>query len=99
MVLMSLLLQSRVKSSNAVLFLLVFAFSAPLGTLTSYLVGKEFFVNMDYYFSIVMALVVGIFLHISTTILFETDDNHRFNWLKLFVIILGALSAFLLIKL
>jgi zinc transporter ZupT len=99
MVLMSLLLQSKVKNSNAFLFLLVFAFSAPLGTLTSYLVGKEFFVNMDYYFSIVMALVVGIFLHISTTILFETDDNHRFNWLKLFVIILGAFSAFLLIKL
>lgn len=99
LVLMGLLLQSDVKRKNAILFLMVFAFSAPLGTFTSYIIGKEFFAGMDYYFSVIMAIVVGIFLHISTTILFETDDNHRFNWLKLFVIILGTFSAFLLTKL
>jgi zinc transporter ZupT len=99
MVLMGLLLSAKGKNTTAIALLTVFALSAPLGTLTSYLVGKEFFVNMDYFFSVTMAVVVGIFLHISTTILFETDDNHSFNWLKLFVIILGAFSAFLLIKL
>jgi hypothetical protein len=43
----------------------------------------------------VMAMVVGIFLHISTTILFEADENHKFNWMKFSIIVLGALVAFL----
>jgi hypothetical protein len=37
-----------------------------------------------------MALVVGIFLHISTTILFETEENHKFNMVKFIAIIIGA---------
>lgn len=98
LVLMSLLMQSKIKNSTAVILLFVFAFSAPLGTFASYVVGKEFFVNIDYFFSFIMAIVVGIFLHISTTILFEADNNHKFNWLKLIVIIIGAFSAFLLTR-
>jgi hypothetical protein len=27
----------------------------------------------------IQAIVIGIFLHVSTTILFETDHDHRFN--------------------
>jgi hypothetical protein len=38
---------------------------------------------------------VGIFLHISTTILFESSENHRFNLIKFLVIILGAGLAFM----
>ena len=37
-----------------------------------------------------MALVIGIFLHISTTILFESSEEHRFNYYKLITILLGA---------
>jgi hypothetical protein len=37
-----------------------------------------------------MAVVVGIFLHISTTILFESSENHRFNLIKFVVILMGA---------
>jgi hypothetical protein len=40
-----------------------------------------------------MAVVIGIFLHISTTILFESSENHRFNLQKFVVIILGTLMA------
>ncbi|MEI6854394.1 MAG: zinc/iron permease, partial [Bacteroidota bacterium] len=38
---------------------------------------------------IILAVVVGIFLHISTTILFESDENHGFNLKKFAVIVLG----------
>ena len=44
-----------------------------------------------------MAIVIGIFMHISTTILFESGDVHRINLGKLAAIIfgtgLGILSA------
>jgi zinc transporter ZupT len=76
----------RVKSS---LFLVLFALMTPLGT---YLSNNFEFIT-DYYFEI-SAIVVGIFLHISTVILFESSEGHRFNFRKLAVIILGILCAY-----
>jgi hypothetical protein len=43
-----------------------------------------------------MAVVVGIFLHISTTILFESSNNHRFNIIKIATVLGGAATAVLL---
>ncbi|MBR9847740.1 MAG: ZIP family metal transporter, partial [Algicola sp.] len=40
------------------------------------------------------AIVIGIFFHISTTILFETGDGHKFNLSKLIAIILGVGIAY-----
>jgi len=40
------------------------------------------------------AIVIGIFLHISSVILFETSENHKFNYQKLGVIILGFILAY-----
>ena len=51
--------------------------------------------NISSFFHQIMAVVIGIFLHISTTILFESGSNHRFNLYKLSVILLGALLAIL----
>ena len=45
---------------------------------------------------IILAVVVGMFLHISTTIIFETSENHRVNLLKLICILFGAGLAMLL---
>ena len=36
-----------------------------------------------------MAVVIGIFMHISTTILFESEDHHRFPVGKLFAVFVG----------
>jgi hypothetical protein len=35
------------------------------------------------------AVVIGIFMHIATTILFESSDLHRFNWAKVAAIAAG----------
>ena len=42
------------------------------------------------------ALVIGVFLHISTIILFESSEGHKFNLRKLLVIILGITIAYFL---
>ncbi len=39
--------------------------------------------------SVAEGLLIGILLHIATTILFETGDGHRFNLAKLAVIVVG----------
>lgn len=88
--LMTMLLQSKVSKQQAVVWLLVFAFITPLGAFTSYAIGNNVIGNFSVYFDRIMAVVVGIFLHISTTILFESSENHRFNLIKFLVILMGA---------
>jgi hypothetical protein len=43
--------------------------------------------------NVLLAIVVGMFLHISTTIIFEASENHRFNLMKLVSIIVGVALA------
>jgi zinc transporter ZupT len=65
---------------------LIYGFMALLGAAISvYLkasINEEFF---DYF----MAFVVGTFLHISTTILFENSEQHHFSKQKLIAVLLG----------
>jgi len=44
-------------------------------------------------FGALNGVLVGILLHISTTILFETADGHDFNGRKLFTVLSGLLLA------
>jgi zinc transporter ZupT len=91
--LMTMLLASHISKQQAILWLVVFALVTPLGTFTSYMIGSKMTGDLTIYFDRIMAVVIGIFLHISTTILFESSENHRFNFLKFIVIILGAGTA------
>jgi len=88
--LMSMLVASDTKKAFAVFYLILFASMAPLGSLTSQMLSEKFLLNAAVYFDRMMAIVIGIFLHISTTILFESNNTHRFNLYKLFVIVCGA---------
>ena len=90
MALMTMLMQSHIDKSRAILWLVVFASITPIGTLTSYAIGENLIGNFSVYFDRIMAVVIGIFLHISTTILFESTENHRFNFIKFVIILLGA---------
>lgn len=45
------------------------------------------------YVDYINAIVIGIFLHIATTILFETGKDHKFNLSKLLVICFGVFIA------
>ena len=76
--------QTKVKFSKKVIILIGFAIMTPLG---SYL---NFYTQILQPYSLhITALVVGVLLHISTTILFESSENHNFNISKLLVIVIG----------
>jgi zinc transporter ZupT len=85
--LMTLLLATKLKRSNAWLILLAFGLMTPLGVLLGLAITTE---QLGINVQLILAVVVGMFLHISTTIIFETTENHKFNLLKLLSILLGS---------
>jgi zinc and cadmium transporter len=91
--LMTMFLQSGLSKSSSFVYLVVFALMAPLGAFTGNMLNDSTFNAL--FFDKVMAIVIGIFLHISTTILFESYEEHRFNYIKLLIILLGAGLAIL----
>jgi zinc transporter ZupT len=84
--LVTILLRSNFKPGVAFMLLLVFASMSPLAATLADISewGTRWLVQ-------IVAIVVGSFLHISTTILFESDDRHqhRISWKKLLAIGLG----------
>ncbi len=95
----SVLLQNKISKNATIIFLALFALMCPLGYFLSYQIGEGSIGNLDAYFGRIMGVVIGIFLHISTTILFESSVDHKFNLKKLMAVLLGvgiALLGFLL---
>lgn len=84
--LVTLLLRSGFKPTVSFGLLLVFASMSPLAAQLADISdwGTRWLVY-------IVAVVVGSFLHISTTILFESDDKHQhhISWIKLLAIGLG----------
>jgi zinc and cadmium transporter len=91
----SMLIQSGVTRMAAVVYLSIFAAMAPAGAAFSSMLSMTEMMNISNYFNQIMGVVIGIFLHISTTILFESGSEHRFNLYKLLVILAGAGVALL----
>ncbi len=92
----SVLIQNQLRKLNVLLLLTVFAVMTPGGYLLSGALSKSMF-GMEIYFARIMGIVIGIFLHISTTILFESSNDHRFNMRKTIAVLIGsslALAAF-----
>jgi zinc and cadmium transporter len=81
--LLGMLLQSGMRKSTALSCLGLFAVMAPVGMFLSSETG------LAVYSRYLMALVIGIFMHISTTILFESEDHHRFPLGKLLAVLTG----------
>ncbi|MST95146.1 MAG: zinc/iron permease [Pedosphaera sp.] len=82
--LLGMLLQSGMRRSTALWLLALFAAMGPLGMFLSS------HTELAHHSRALMAVVIGIFMHISTTILFEASDVHRFNFAKLAAIIAGT---------
>lgn len=91
----SVLLQSRVNKNAIMLLLFVFALMTPLGYLFSFELSSGAIGDLTAYFDRIMAIVIGIFLHISTTILFESSVDHHFN-LKKSIAVIGGIGIALL---
>ncbi len=90
-ILTAFFMNSGLNKIAILLFMGAFSVMTPLGTLLSS--NLEFLAD---YFTQISAVVVGILFHISSTIIFESGENHRFNLAKLVAIILGAVMAYFL---
>lgn len=89
----SLLKEHETKNKNWML-LLLFSAMTPLGYMSSFVLQSFGLQNYEIYSQAAFALVIGIFLHISTAILFETSDHHRYNLKKVFVMACGIILAY-----
>lgn len=90
--LMTVLTAQLHSKTKALPYLIGFSFAAPVGlVISTYLAGEEILSESGLFY--LYALVSGNFLHISTTIVFESSPDHRFNSKKMAVAILGALTA------
>ncbi len=87
------ILKSLNLNKNILYVLIVFyAISSPLGAAMSGYLNHNLTQDLFNYF---MAFVVGTFLHISTTILFENSEQHHFSKIKLYAVLSGVLLALL----
>lgn len=89
--LMTLLRQSKINMKTSWMLLALFGIMTPLGMFTGHFIQMN---ESSMYMDILLAVVVGMFLHISTTIIFETNEDHRFNLGKLTAILLGVALSF-----
>ena len=84
-----MLLHNSRTTKNAYLALAVFALMAPMGAL----IGSH--PKLEHQAPYLLALVIGIFMHVSTTILFESGEDHHYNRRKAIAILLGVALAVL----
>ncbi|RYE16696.1 MAG: zinc/iron permease, partial [Sphingobacteriales bacterium] len=95
----SVLLASGQSRNRTIIFILLFTVMAPAGYFFSTELSNGGIGNLQQYFNRIMGVVIGIFLHISTTILFESSADHKFNLRKMIAVLCGigiALAGFLL---
>jgi zinc transporter ZupT len=84
-------MNSHLSIAKILFFMMVFAVMTPLGTWLSYSVPA-----LAQYHAQLTAVVVGILFHISSTIIFESSEGHKFNIAKVSMIVLGILLAVLI---
>ena len=77
-------------NNNAIFaFMLTFAVMTPMGTLLS-----DYLAVLNEYYTEITAVVIGILFHISSTIIFESSEGHKFNIAKVSMIIFGVVLAY-----
>lgn len=91
LVFLALLINSGFRLAKAWLWLVLFALIAPAGAFVHYFIGD----SVENLAPAVIGILIGILLHVSTTILFESEEGHKFNWMKFASILAGIGLAML----
>lgn len=89
-ILASFLTKSALAQRTVILIMLLFALMSPLGSWVTLSWS-----GIQLYRDEITAVVIGVFLHISNAILFESSENHKFNLQKFIAILIGFGIAFL----
>lgn len=87
-ILTTFFLNAELNKTALFIFMVSFALMTPLGTFVS-----DSAPVITQYFTEITAVVIGILFHISSTIIFESSEGHKFNIAKISMIILGILLA------
>jgi len=87
-ILTTFFIQAELNKTALFLFMLSFAVMTPMGTLIS-----DTLPVLNDYYTEVTAVVIGILFHISSTIIFESSEGHKFNIAKISMIVLGIVLA------
>ena len=90
-ILTTFFINSHLNKKAIFFFMLVFAIMTPLGTLLA-----NYLQVLNEYYTEITAVVIGILFHISSTIIFESSEGHKFNIAKVSMIILGIGLAYFL---
>lgn len=93
-VLSSLLLSRGLSKRGVTLSIFIFSIMAPIGMLCStYIYLSDLITD---YLHLILSLIIGMLLHISTTILFESSTNHKIDAIRLLSIITGVVLALMI---
>ena len=87
-ILTTFFLNAQLNKVALFIFMITFAVMTPLGTLVS-----DSFTILNEYYSQITAVVIGILFHISSTIILESSEGHKFNIAKVSMIIFGIVLA------
>ena len=79
---------AQLNSKAIFAFMITFALMTPLGTLLAAHISIFEPIEKQ-----LVGFVIGILFHISSTIIFETSEGHKFNLAKLLAIIFGIIIA------
>lgn len=90
--LMSILQTEHINKKFILGLLIIYASMSPIGAFLGNALRFNF---SEIIFNHILAFVAGIFLYISTTILFENSENHHFSFRKLSAVLAGVLLAVL----
>jgi zinc transporter ZupT len=84
-------IKANYKKTTTLLFLILFGLMTPLGNWLS----NNFEIIQNYHKEIT-AVAIGVFFHVSTTILFESSKNHQFNVSKMSAVLIAVIMAYFL---
>ncbi len=85
----ALLYHYYASKKKVILMILLYSTATPIGLLLGSALVNSSIEDPMYIYSALLAIAVGIFLHVSTTIIFEADEHHKLNWRKILAILLG----------
>ena len=88
----TVLRRSEVPAGRSWLMIAVFAIALPLGIITGLIGGDRLGAG---FLRSALAVAIGMLLHISTTIIFESTPDHRFNAKRFITVLAGAGLALL----
>jgi zinc and cadmium transporter len=92
----ALLREHEHRRSRSLLLLFAFSMMALAGYLFSYFLQTVGLSNYEMFSRVAYAVVIGIFLHISTAILFESSDQHKYNLRKVLAMFGGIILAYII---